>query len=63
MVMTGSPFLDINYTELRGNLSHLLYVDDLKLLSRNEDDLEKEIKIVIAISKDINMNFGLENWQ
>jgi len=42
-------------------LSHLLYMDDLKLLGRNEDDLEKEIKIVIAISKDINMNFGLEN--
>jgi hypothetical protein len=35
-------------------------MDDLKLLSGSEEDLENEIKIVKAISKDINMNFGLE---
>ena len=27
-------------------ISHLMYMDDLKLLGRNEKDLEKEIKIV-----------------
>ena len=27
-------------------ISHLLYMDDLKLLGRNESDLENEIKIV-----------------
>jgi hypothetical protein len=32
---------------------------DLKILGRKEDDLENEIKIVKAISNDINMNFGL----
>jgi hypothetical protein len=41
-------------------ISHLLYMDDLKLLGRI-DDLENEIKIVKAISKDVNMNFGVEN--
>jgi hypothetical protein len=35
-------------------------MDDLKLLGRNKNDLENEIKIVHTISKDINMNFGLE---
>jgi len=35
-------------------------MDDLKLLGRNENDLENEMKIVQTISKDINMNFGLE---
>jgi hypothetical protein len=35
-------------------------MDDLKLLGRNDDDLENEIKIVKAISKDIYMNSGLE---
>jgi hypothetical protein len=35
-------------------------MDDLKLLSRNENDLKNEIKIVQKISKDININFGLE---
>ena len=34
-------------------------MDDLKLLGRNESDLD-EIKIVQTISKDINMNFSLE---
>jgi hypothetical protein len=37
-----------------------LYTDDLKPLGRNENDLQNEIKIVQVISKDINMNFGLE---
>jgi len=41
-------------------ISHLLYMDDLKLLGRNENDLKNEIIIVLTISKDINMNFGLE---
>ena len=35
-------------------------MDDSKLLGRNENDLENEIKIVHTISRDINMNFGLE---
>jgi hypothetical protein len=35
-------------------------MDDLNLLRRNENDLKNEIKIVQTISKDINMNFGLE---
>ena len=35
-------------------------MDDLKLLGRNENDFENEIKIVPTISKDKNMKFGLE---
>jgi hypothetical protein len=31
-----------------------------KLLGRSEDDLENELKIVKAISKDTDMNCGLE---
>ena len=41
-------------------ISHLLYMDDLKLLGRNENELKNEMKIVQTISKDINMNFGLQ---
>ena len=40
-------------------ISHLLYMDDLKLLGRSEDDLQKEIKVVKSITKDINMNLLL----
>jgi hypothetical protein len=35
-------------------------MDDLKLLGRNENDLKNEIKIVLTISKDTNINFCLE---
>jgi len=42
-------------------ISHLLYMDDLKLLGRKENDLENEMKIVQTNSKDTNMKFGLEN--
>ena len=41
-------------------MSHLLYMDDFKLLGRNENDLGNEMKIVQTVSKDINMNFGSE---
>jgi len=41
-------------------ISHLLYMDDLKLFGRNKNDLKNEMKIVQTISRDINMNFGLE---
>ena len=43
-------------------IRHLLYMDDLKLLGRNENDSKNEIKIMQTISKDINMNFGLEKY-
>ena len=49
--------------QVHGNkmkINHLLYMDDLKLIGRNEKDLEKELTIVRAISNDINMNFGLD---
>ena len=38
-------------------------MDDLKLLVRDEDELENEIKIVTAIGKDINVNFVLKFMQ
>ena len=41
--------------ELRGKISPLLYIDALKLLGRNENDLKNEIKIVQTISKDTNL--------
>ena len=44
-------------------ISHLLYMNDLKLLGRNENDSKNEIKIVNTISKDLNMNFGLEKCE
>jgi len=47
-------------TSTEGEKSHLFYMDGLKELGRNENNLENSIKIVKAITEDINMNFGLE---
>jgi ABC-type lipoprotein release transport system permease subunit len=37
-------------------------MDGLKLLGRNENDLQNEIKLCKQLAKDINMNFGLEKY-
>jgi len=42
-------------------ISHLLYMNELKLLVRDEDKLENGIKIVKTIGTDINMKFVLKN--
>jgi hypothetical protein len=52
---------ELNYGTGR-EISHFLYINDLKLLGRN-DDLETEMKIVKAISTDIYMNSGLEKCE
>jgi hypothetical protein len=41
-------------------ISHLLYMDDLKLNAKSEKELQKQIQTVKTISDDINMEFGLE---
>ena len=41
-------------------LSHLLYMDDLKLYARNERDMKTLFTRVANFSNDIKMKFGLE---
>jgi hypothetical protein len=41
-------------------ISHLLYMDDLKLIGRSEEELTNEIQIVRTLSTDIKMKFGWE---
>jgi hypothetical protein len=41
-------------------INNLLYMDDLKLIGRSEEELRNEIKIVKTFSDDIKMKFGLE---
>jgi hypothetical protein len=40
--------------------SHVLYIDDLKLIGRSEEALINEIKFVETINSDVKMKFGLE---
>ena len=41
-------------------LNHLLFMDDLKLYGRNEEELERLVEIVHIYSKDVGMEFGLD---
>jgi hypothetical protein len=41
-------------------ISHLLYVDNLKLLGKSEEELQKHVQTVTTFSDDIYMEFGLD---
>ena len=41
-------------------ISHLLYMDDLKLYAKSDAELEKQLQIVHNFSRDISMEFGLD---
>ena len=41
-------------------ISHLFYMDDLKLYSPNKQEMIKQMEIVKQFSEDIKMDFGLE---
>ena len=41
-------------------MNHLLYMDDLKLYGRSEQELESLIDFVRVFSRDIGMEFGLD---
>jgi hypothetical protein len=41
-------------------LSHLLYMDDLKLIAKSEEELQKQIQTVNNFSDDIYKEFGLD---
>ena len=41
-------------------IAHLLYMDDLKLIAKSEEEIQKEIQTVKILSDDVHMEFGLE---
>ena len=54
--------LNTGYEEhtTKTKISHLLYMDDLKLIAKSEEELQKQMQTVKIFSDDINMEFGLE---
>jgi hypothetical protein len=53
--------LNTGYEEHTTNtkISHLLYMDDLKLIAKSEEELQKQLQMVKNFSNDIHMEFGL----
>jgi len=54
--------LNTGYEEhtTKTKISHLLYMDDLKLIAKSEEELQKQIKTVKSFSDDIQMGFGIQ---
>ena len=48
------------FSESKEKINHLLFMDDLKLYSRNEKGLDSLVKTVPVFSEDIGMEFGIE---
>ena len=46
---------------MKTKISHLLYMDDLKLIAKSEEEFQKQIQTLKTFSDDIHMEFGLEN--
>ena len=53
---------NLGYKITRQNdvISHLLFMDDLKLYASNDNQLMNQIHMVKTFSDDIQMNFGIE---
>ena len=41
-------------------IRHLLYMDDLKLIAKSEEELQKQIQTAKTFNDDIRMEFGLQ---
>jgi len=54
--------LNTGYEEhtTKTKISHLLYTDDLKLIAKSEEEIQKQILTVKSFSDDIHVEFGLE---
>jgi hypothetical protein len=54
--------LNTRYEEhtTKTKISRLLYMDDLKLLGKSEEELQKQIQMVTTFSDDVHMEFGLD---
>lgn len=44
-----------------GKITHLLFMDDLKLYGRNEKEINSLVHTVGVFSTDIGMDFGIKN--
>jgi len=44
----------------KNQISHLFYMDDLHIFSRDKTELQQELTTVKIFSNDIQMEFGLE---
>ena len=57
---TQADRIRIPNSKSAAKISHLLYMDDLKLYGKSSNELESLLNTVRIFSTDISMEFGLE---
>ena len=60
LLNTSNTGYRLKENEKSVTVSHLLYMDDLKLYAKSDAELEKQLQIVRHFSRDICMEFGLD---
>ena len=50
----------MSFQEAKRRLNHLLFIDDLKLYSRNEKEFDPLVLTIRVFSEDIGMEFSIE---
>ena len=58
-ILNGSGY---GYKIQKRFISHLFYMDDLKLFAKDDNNLEKMLPLVKKFSDDIGMTFGLDKF-
>ena len=46
--------------EMNEKMKYLLYMDDLKLYGKNDDQIDSLVRTVHLVSKDMGMEFGIK---
>jgi hypothetical protein len=59
-IFQGDSLSPLLFHIKKTKISHLFYMDDLKLIAKLEEELRKQIQTVKNFSDDIHMDFGLE---
>ncbi|MEM7298656.1 MAG: reverse transcriptase domain-containing protein, partial [Bacteroidota bacterium] len=54
--------LGYTFSNWHTTINHLLFMDDLKLYGRNEEQISKLLEIVSLFTKDVGMEFGLDKF-
>ena len=52
--------VEYKFTKSREKINHLIYIDDIKVVTKNEKELENLILTIRIYSQDIGMKFDIE---
>jgi len=60
MMITRTTTTGYEEHTTKRKVSYLLYLDDLKVIGKTEEELQKQMQVVRTFSDDIHMDFELD---